>query len=197
LLIEKNSELLINAQVKGNREDSVSSCRDVVIYSRPTNVSTSTISRLDYYNVLGVTPEASTKTIRAAYKARAMLWHPDKNDGSDESFRRFMELQRAYAVLSDRNKRAVYDRLGAVELRTVEDCEEGQQQCMSDISYSTKCMLLLVCVGLLTCCFSCYCCFGCCSLCRRYPRHEKVQKNEEKTEKRTELNSGCSEVSGK
>jgi len=61
----------------------------------------------DYYLVLHLTPEATTEEIRSAYRRRALELHPDESGfGSDP----FLELQEAYAVLSDPTRRSRYDR---------------------------------------------------------------------------------------
>ena len=60
----------------------------------------------NYYTILGVTPDASTEEIRAAYRRRAKEHHPDRRGGNSEAF---LELREAYSVLSDPEQRAAYD----------------------------------------------------------------------------------------
>ncbi|GAB4540626.1 MAG: DnaJ C-terminal domain-containing protein [Anaerolineales bacterium] len=67
----------------------------------------------DYYKVLGVTRTASADEIRAAYRKLAMKHHPDKNPGDKKSEEKFKEINEAYQVLSDAEKRARYDQLGS------------------------------------------------------------------------------------
>lgn len=68
---------------------------------------------VDYYKILEVNKNSSTSDIRKAYRKLALKWHPDKNpDNPDEANRRFKEISEAYEVLSDENKRVVYDRYG-------------------------------------------------------------------------------------
>lgn len=66
----------------------------------------------DYYQVLGVPRTASDKDIRAAYRRLARKYHPDLNPGDKSAEGRFKELQSAYDVLSDPEKRKKYDQFG-------------------------------------------------------------------------------------
>jgi curved DNA-binding protein len=67
----------------------------------------------DYYQILGVDRKASTDEIRSAYRKLAMKYHPDKNPGDKKAEDKFKEINEAYQVLSDEQKRAHYDRLGS------------------------------------------------------------------------------------
>ncbi|HNO32113.1 MAG TPA: DnaJ domain-containing protein [Anaerolineales bacterium] len=67
----------------------------------------------DYYKILGVERKASADEIRSAYRKLAMKYHPDKNQGDKKAEDRFKEINEAYQVLSDEQKRAHYDRLGS------------------------------------------------------------------------------------
>ena len=67
----------------------------------------------DYYKVLGVARNASTDDIRKAYRKLAMQYHPDRNAGDKQAEERFKEINEAYQVLSDEQKRARYDQLGS------------------------------------------------------------------------------------
>ena len=67
----------------------------------------------DYYSSLGVAKTASQKEIKAAYRKLARKHHPDVNQGDKSAEGRFKEINEAYEVLGDPEKRKKYDELGA------------------------------------------------------------------------------------
>jgi DnaJ-class molecular chaperone len=67
----------------------------------------------DYYKTLGVERQASADDIKKAYRKLARKYHPDINPGNAEAEQKFKEINEAYEVLSDADKRAKYDRFGA------------------------------------------------------------------------------------
>ena len=71
-----------------------------------------THTKRDYYEVLGVPRDAPLDQIKRAYRKLAVENHPDRNPGNPEAEERFKEASEAYAVLSDADKRASYDRFG-------------------------------------------------------------------------------------
>ncbi|GHJ85804.1 hypothetical protein NliqN6_2206 [Naganishia liquefaciens] len=72
----------------------------------------------DYYKVLGVDKTASEADIKKAYKKAALKWHPDRNkDNEEAASKKFKEISEAFEVLSDDNKRAVYDQYGEEGLK--------------------------------------------------------------------------------
>ncbi|XP_066467691.1 dnaJ homolog subfamily B member 2 isoform X1 [Tiliqua scincoides] len=68
---------------------------------------------VDYYEALEVPRNATPDDIKKAYRKKALKWHPDKNpDNKEYAERKFKEIAEAYEVLSDKNKREIYDRYG-------------------------------------------------------------------------------------
>jgi molecular chaperone DnaJ len=70
------------------------------------------MAKRDYYEVLGLTRAASEIEIKASFRKLAMQWHPDKNPGDEDCEHRFKEINEAYDVLKDGERRAAYDRFG-------------------------------------------------------------------------------------
>jgi len=66
----------------------------------------------DYYSLLGVNRNASDDEIKKAFRKLAMQYHPDKNPGNDAAEKKFKEINQAYDILKDEQKRAAYDRYG-------------------------------------------------------------------------------------
>ena len=66
----------------------------------------------DYYEILGVQRNASEEEIKKSYRKLAMQYHPDRNPGNREAEEMFKEASEAYEVLSDQEKRDIYNRYG-------------------------------------------------------------------------------------
>ena len=81
----------------------------------------------DYYEVLGLTRAADNKQIKSAYRKLAKRYHPDTNPGDAEAKRKFEEIGEAYQVLSDPEKRKLYDRFGMAAFDQSQGTSPGGQ----------------------------------------------------------------------
>ena len=87
----------------------------------------------DYYEILGVTRGCDDAGLKAAFRKLAMEHHPDRNGGCEEATGRFKEINEAYSILSDPQKRAAYDRFGHEGLNGGGGPGNGQFHDVSDI----------------------------------------------------------------
>ena len=81
----------------------------------------------DYYEILGVERGCDGGTLKTAFRKLAMEHHPDRNDGCPKATARFKEINEAYTVLSDADKRATYDRFGHAGLNGMNGAGPGFQ----------------------------------------------------------------------
>ena len=73
---------------------------------------------MDYYSILELDKNASNEEIKKAYRKLAMKWHPDKNPNNKKiSEEKFKQISEAYSILSDSEKRNIYDKQGSVGLK--------------------------------------------------------------------------------
>ncbi len=83
-------------------------------FSQPNGLDDLTSMAKDYYQTLGVSRSASEKEIKQAFRKLAKKYHPDANPDDPSAEARFKEINEAYEVLSDKDKRAMFDRFGTV-----------------------------------------------------------------------------------
>lgn len=73
------------------------------------------VSKKDYYDILGVSKDANDQEIKKAYRKMAMKYHPDKHKGDKAAETKFKDINEAYQVLSDKQKRQSYDQFGSAD----------------------------------------------------------------------------------
>ena len=73
---------------------------------------------MNYYETLGISKDASASDIKKAFKKKAMKYHPDRNAGDKESEKKFKEVKEAFDVLSDPQKKSMYDQFGTTDFNS-------------------------------------------------------------------------------
>lgn len=91
------------------------------------------MGKRDYYEVLGVSKEATKEEIKKAYRKQALKYHPDKNPGDKKAEEHFKEAAEAYEILSNEDKKARYDRFGHAGMGNSGSGFGGQTMTMDDI----------------------------------------------------------------
>jgi len=91
------------------------------------------MGKRDYYEVLGVSKEATKEEIKKAYRKQALKFHPDKNPGDKKAEEHFKEAAEAYEVLSSEEKKARYDRYGHAGMGNSGGGFSGHNMTMDDI----------------------------------------------------------------
>ncbi|KAM4542641.1 dnaJ (Hsp40) homolog, subfamily C, member 5 gamma b isoform 1-T2 [Odontesthes bonariensis] len=112
------------------------------------------------YKVLGLEKGASPDDIKRAYRKLALRHHPDKNPDKPEAAEKFKEINNANSILSDENKRKIYDEYGSMGLYVA---EQFGDESVKYYFLMSKCWFktLFLCCTICTCC----CCFCCCCFC--------------------------------
>ncbi|XP_041668373.1 dnaJ (Hsp40) homolog, subfamily C, member 5 gamma b isoform X1 [Cheilinus undulatus] len=117
------------------------------------------------YQVLGLEKGATPEEIKKAYRKLALRHHPDKNPDNPEAAEKFKEINNANSILSDENKRKIYDEYGSMGLYVA---EQFGDESVKYYFLMSKCWFkaLVVCIGIFTCCCCCCCCCFCCGKCK-------------------------------
>lgn len=111
--MENNNHGEQNRNKTGSDNDSYSHNNNNNSNTNNNNEDEDDVESDDYYSVLGLKKQSTQDEIKKAYKKAALKWHPDKNpDSKLDAERKFQKISEAYDVLSDDNKRDIYDRLG-------------------------------------------------------------------------------------
>ncbi|KAH9393656.1 DnaJ sub C member 5B [Tyrophagus putrescentiae] len=113
------------------------------------------------YIILGVEKTAAPDEIKRSYRRLALKYHPDKNPNNPEAAEKFKDINRANSILSDEQKRKLYDNYGSMGLYLAEQLGEENVGAYYLLT-SGWCKGILLTCGVLTCCYFCCCCFCCC-----------------------------------
>jgi len=118
------------------------------------------------YLILEIDKSADQDQIKKAYRKKALKLHPDKNPDDAESEAKFKEVNRAHKILSDEEKRKIYDDYGSMGLELADQIgTENVAMFMKMQTPAAKCAMLLA-FCLTGCCCGCFCCcFFCCCFC--------------------------------
>ena len=81
------------------------------------NITYIIIIYMNYYNILDIRKDADSASIKRAFRKKAMQYHPDRNQGDKNAEKKFKEINEAYEVLKDDNKRAAYDNYGTTNFQ--------------------------------------------------------------------------------
>ncbi|XP_034431594.1 dnaJ homolog subfamily C member 5-like isoform X3 [Hippoglossus hippoglossus] len=116
------------------------------------------------YKVLGLERGATQEDIKKAYRKLALRHHPDKNPDNPGAAEKFKEINNANSILSDENKRKIYDEYGSMGLYVAEQFGDDSVKLHFLVN---KCWFkaLLVCGCIFTCLCCCCCCCFCCGKC--------------------------------
>ncbi|TDH72102.1 hypothetical protein CCR75_001252 [Bremia lactucae] len=110
------------------------------------------VSSMVYYDLMGVSADATPEQIKKAYRKKALQLHPDKRGNTPESQEEFTRMKQAYDVLSDPQKREVYDQVGEDGIKLMEDYGNMSPEEMSMLLFRSmgavgakgKCILILL-----------------------------------------------------
>ena len=90
----------------------------------------------DYYEVLGLSKGADAGSIKKAYRKLAKKYHPDTNQGDKQAEKKFKEVTEAYTVLSDPEKKKMYDQFGHAAFDQGASADEPRRRCLQGYNAS-------------------------------------------------------------
>eukprot|EP00047_Mylnosiga_fluctuans_P012815 m.27932 g.27932 ORF g.27932 m.27932 type:complete len:260 (-) comp4477_c0_seq1:2238-3017(-) len=140
---------------------STAPAKEEPVHTQQPSLQTSPRTR-SLYTELRVAPTASTDEIKRAYRKLALKYHPDKHPGNEEKFKR---IRTAYGVLSDPEKRRVYDQMGDDGVRLLEEIREHNDAPQSFMKRHPVVKPLYYVAGFVTLGFCCCCMCWCCNCC--------------------------------
>lgn len=117
------------------------------------------------YRELGLDPSASVDDVRRAHKKLVIKYHPDKTNGDAAAELRFRRITRAYKVLTDPNKRQIYDKYGSDGLNLYEEMQGQRKGPQNYLNRHPAARCLYYVFGALTFGYACCCCCWCCHCC--------------------------------
>lgn len=133
------------------------------------------------YKILGLEKGATPEEIKRAYRKLALRHHPDKNPDNPEAAEKFKEINNANSILSDENKRKIYDEYGSMGLYVA---EQFGDESVKYYFLMSKCWFkgLVVCCSIFTCCCCFCCCCFCCGKCKAEEEEDNFYMNPEDLE---------------
>ncbi|XP_022246263.1 dnaJ homolog subfamily C member 5-like isoform X2 [Limulus polyphemus] len=129
------------------------------------------------YQVLEVSKGATSEDIKKSYRRLALRYHPDKNPDNPETAEKFKEINFANTVLSDPEKREIYDSYGSLGLYIADNIGRENVKYYFLLT-SNWFKVLLACCAVFTCCCCCCCCNCCCGKCKANVAEEPDDTND-------------------
>ncbi|XP_063727650.1 dnaJ homolog subfamily C member 5-like [Symsagittifera roscoffensis] len=116
------------------------------------------------YRMLNVEKGASNEEIKKSYRKMALKYHPDKNHDNPEAAETFKEINRAHSVLTDEQKREIYDKYGSRGLHLMDQMGPEAAKVYFALNNPVSKAIFIFC-SIVTGCWCCCCCCCCCNCC--------------------------------